>query len=392
MTGMQRLLESESETDPLAHLPGSKANELVKKIAQKLTPVPLRFVEDDAAAAAAAAKEEPKEGEVEVETVTVQKKVLEPHQFLHLHHMKTGGTSIDKLVRCAVNRLKKESMFDAPYFSIHECSRNRFTTCLMDPNASCRTSMKNAAVMSYCSALKYLDEFGWWELGKDSTQTTPFDQVNPVKAVTVLRDPIDRVWSMYRFQTKNCYKCRKLKDIYQQLEKGEDTGLDKLCLDQIQNHEVNNLLSTEWPLEVTDHVRLAGKDEIITTEDGTVKSADLLFDLMVREAIDNMKGFFTVVGITEELEETVKILGKVFPWLQEDANADLGTTSQCTLSHANKSPSNNRCAQENTHWDLPAHPDDETRALIAKYNQLDVQLYEAAVAYFSLQKEAMETL
>jgi len=101
LTGMQRLLESESETDPLARLPGSKANELVKKIAQKLTPVPLRFVEDDAAVAAAA-KEEPKEGEVEVETVTVQKKVLEPHQFLHLHHMKVRSVVIAVAIAIAI--------------------------------------------------------------------------------------------------------------------------------------------------------------------------------------------------------------------------------------------------------------------------------------------------
>jgi len=303
------------------------------------------------------------------EITTHKKNALIPHQFLHLHHMKTGGTSIDRLLRCAMDRLRNEGDYDVPYYSIHECSRKRFATCLTDPENTCREKMNGASVMSYCAALKYLDEFGWWLDG---------NKEQDIKAFTVLRHPVDRVWSMFRFQTKNCYKCTPLKEIYQKLEKGEDTGLDKLCLDQLQNHEVNNLLSTEWPLEVTqldtenniDHLDLSSK--------------------MVQEAVDNMKDFFTVIGITERLPETASILGKTFPWMSLEGNEDYGTTSQCELPHANASPKNNRCGEGNTHWDLPKQPDQETYDLIAKFNVLDMELYEAAVEYFELQVEALK--
>jgi hypothetical protein len=29
-----------------------------------------------------------------------------PKQLMHMHHMKTGGTSVDGLIRCALNRQK----------------------------------------------------------------------------------------------------------------------------------------------------------------------------------------------------------------------------------------------------------------------------------------------
>merc|ERR1712151_1196172 len=106
--------------------------------------------------------------------------------------------------------------------------------------------------MSYCAALKYLEEFGWWHNGNEE---------NSVKAFTVLRHPVDRVWSMYRFQTKNCYQCIPLKEIYEKIDNDEDTGLDALCLDQIRNHEVNNLLSTEFPLKPSEIVDTDNNDE-----------------------------------------------------------------------------------------------------------------------------------
>jgi len=368
MSGMERLLESEPEPEGVDV---TKEDELVKKIAAKLAPVALRFVDE--------------EGGVEVGEITAsnkntkergehQKRTLVPHQFLHLHHMKTGGTSIDRLLRCSMTRLKKEANYEVPYYSIHECSRTRFTKCLTDPNNSCRASMDKASVMSYCSALKFLDEFGWWHNNNEDQH---------VKAFTVLRHPVDRVWSMFRFQTKNCFKCQPLKEIYQNIEKGETSGLDKLCLDQLQNHEVNNLLSTEFPVEVSD----------LDIESPKTKAKHTaLAATMSQEAIDNMKGFFTVIGITEELSMTSAILGKVFPWMTLDGSDADGTTSQCQLPHANASPTNNRCGEKNTHWELANHPDQETHDLIVKHNSLDMELYEAAVSYFDLQKRALGLL
>jgi len=358
MSGMSRLLESEPEPSDLSRNLG-KEDALVKKIAEKLQPVALRFYGDEG-------EDGLEIGKIEANKDGEEKRTMVPHQFLHLHHMKTGGTSIDRLLRCAMTRLKKEANYIVPYFSIHECSRRRFSDCLTDKKHTCRAHMQTASVMSYCSALKFLDEFGWWHNNNEE---------NKVKAFTVLRHPVDRVWSMFRFQTKNCFKCQSLKDIYEKLEKGEDVGLDQLCLNQLKNHEVNNLLSTEWPLEVSELDY--EKDSELATK-------------MVQEAIDNMKGFFTVIGITEELPQTVAILGKVFPWMDLEGSEAEGTTSECSLPHANASPSNNRCGEGNTHWDLPEQPDQETVDLILKYNALDMELYESAVAYFQLQKQALE--
>lgn len=364
MSGMERLLQSELEPEDLR---SRKEEELLVKITEKLQPVSLRFhgengePEKEIEEATATKKSSAKSGED-------QKRTMVPHQFLHLHHMKTGGTSIDRLLRCSMDRLRREANYDVPYYSIHECSKKRFKDCLDNKENSCRVFMESASVMSYCAALKYLDEFGWWHNNNEE---------NKVKAFTVLRHPVDRVWSMFRFQTKNCYKCKPLKEIYEQLDAGEDTGLEKLCLDQIRNHEVNNLLSTDWPLEVSEL-------DVENNEEHAELSTS-----MIQEAIDNMKNFFTVIGITEDLPGTASILGTVFPWMDLDGSEEHGTTSQCKLPHANASPSNNRCGEKNTHWDLPKTPDQETIDLIVKHNALDMELYEAAVSYYELQKKAL---
>jgi hypothetical protein len=48
---------------------------------------------------------------------------LQPHQFLHLHHMKTEGTSIDHMMKCAMKRLREDLNYTVPYYYIHECSQ-----------------------------------------------------------------------------------------------------------------------------------------------------------------------------------------------------------------------------------------------------------------------------
>jgi len=366
LSGVERLLESEPEPEDEET---TKEQVLIEKIAKKLEPVDIRFYIDEEVKEALETGEfeTHKKGEEEEE----DKATMVPHQFLHLHHMKTGGTSIDRLLRCSMDRLKKEANYNVPYFTVHECSRNRFAQCLTDPENACRAKMEVASVLSYCAALKYLDEFGWWNDGNKD---------NEIKAFTVLRHPVDRVWSMFRFQTKNCYKCQPLKDIYEKLEAGEDTGVDKLCLAQLQNHEVNNLLSTEWPLEVTE-----------LDFENNIEHLDMS-SKMVQEAVDNMKDFFTIIGITERLPETAELLGTTFPWMNLEPSEEYETTSQCELPHANASPKNNRCGEDGkSHWDLPKQPDQETYDLILKHNALDMELYEAAVAYFELQVKALES-
>jgi hypothetical protein len=284
---------------------------------------------------------------------------LQPHQFLHLHHMKTGGTSMDHMMKCAMKRMEEDLNYTVPYYNIHECARGKFRRCVANDDDPCRHEFEDSAIMSYCAPMFHLDKFGWMD--------------ESVPAFTVLRQPVDRVWSMFRFETRSCYSCKNLTEIYDRIDRNDTNGLDGLCLAQLQNHEVTRLLTTDWPEDASE-------------------------DDMLAEAVENMKSFFTVIGLTEELILTSQILGKVFPWLNTTIH---GSRTYCQLPHDNGSPKNNHCIRNpsgkgdgtihTTHWDLPSHPDEETRKAIEAHNQLDLRLYEAAVQYFELQKQAMAT-
>jgi hypothetical protein len=205
----------------------------------------------------------------------------------------------------------------------------------------------HTAFLSYCAPLKDLPTFEW-----------NLDEDNPIHALTVLRHPVNRVWSMYRFQTKNCYQCRTLKEVYEKYDSmPPSTGIDN-CRSQLMDHQTRNMLTS---VNVTD-------------------------DVKVEQAIADMNNFFTFVGLTEDITATAAIAGKVFPWLAEHMN---GTQWTCPFPHKNSSPQNNGCGPGGTHWDLPDHPDEETAQLIMQHNPLDMKVYEAAAELFALQKEAL---
>ncbi len=299
-------------------------------------------------------------GKLRPKTLLVdENKALQSHQFLHLHHMKTGGTSIDHMLKCARERLTQDLGYSVHHYSIHECARGQFRRCVSNSTDPCRAEMDNAATMSFCSALKHVLRFGW-------------DDSDRIHALTVLRHPVERVWSMYRFETRMCYQCKNLTDVYDLIDNGGTYGYDSLCLAQLQNHETANLLTSDWPEGASD-------DEIVA------------------EAIENLKSFFTVIGLTEELTLSVEILGATFPWLNKTID---GSMQRCSLPHDNSSPISNHCIMNertdggkgfiSSHWDLPDHPDDATRKAIEAHNQLDLKVYEAAVQYFKLQKLAFE--
>ena len=289
---------------------------------------------------------------------------LTRHQFLHLHHMKTGGTSLDSLIECGMHRLKK--IVQLNYTNIHECNPEHYRKCVSGESERCLSSVRDAAVMSYCAPLKDLaTPFQWMQQPNDPQQSLH-------AAVTVLRHPVARVWSMFRFQTKICYQCRELKDIYAELDKGGDAGLQDTCRLQLLNHQARNLLFK-------------------SPENGVPDTDD-----HAEEAIHNLKTVFSMVGITEDMPNTAAIAGKVFPWLAKEADwrqvfdADRlsGDSSTCALPHRNASPKNNHC-KNGKHWNLPDYPDKETAAAILAHNQVDLKVYEAGVKQFELQKLAL---
>lgn len=292
-----------------------------------------------------------------------EKGELLPHQFLYLHHMKTGGTSVDHMLKCAMERLADTQNISVPYFTTHENWHGRFNDCVLDASNDCRPKIERSAMMSFCGPLLYLEKLGWRDGNHWKQSDTTF-------AITVLRHPVDRVWSMFRAQTRMCYRCKNLTEIYELMDSGGNMDIyDSLCLKQLSNQQVGRLVTTNWP-------SYAPNEEVTA------------------EAIDNMKSMFTVVGLTEELEFTQTMLGGLFPWFNVSVE---GSSKTCNLPHDNRSPVNNLCNRhkdsngkwKSSHWDLPSHPDDETRKAIEAHNQMDIKLYEAAVLQFELQKRAL---
>eukprot|EP00538_Stauroneis_constricta_P008921 CAMPEP_0119558550 /NCGR_PEP_ID=MMETSP1352-20130426/10858_1 /TAXON_ID=265584 /ORGANISM="Stauroneis constricta, Strain CCMP1120" /LENGTH=391 /DNA_ID=CAMNT_0007605937 /DNA_START=36 /DNA_END=1211 /DNA_ORIENTATION=- len=292
---------------------------------------------------------------------------LPPHQFMHLHHMKTGGTSVDDLLKCSVKRMQQVQHYQAKHMSLHECNGSHFKKCLEHTNELCQKSLDDTALLSYCAPLKYLTDFKW--TSEEKANRPDF------AAITVLRHPAERVWSNFRFATKGCYKCNELKNVYKAYEDNtlEAIGMrnESLCVRQMLNHQTFNLLSSK---------------RFDKYKEGLVEVPEEDQEEMVKEAIDNMKNFFTMIGITEELGTFGQMIPKVFPFM---ATTLEGSHRACHLPHSNKSPTNNKCIDNKEHWDLPSHPDKETQNIIEKHNQMDIKLYEAAVKQFQLQKKAL---
>ena len=258
------------------------------------------------------------------------------------------STAMDGLIGCAMNRIKTDLGLAIDYMNIHECSPAKYQRCVSGQSAKCMQRMRNAAFLSYCAPLKDLHIFDWG-----------VNEEFPVHALTVLRHPVDRVWSMYRFQTKACYGCKTLKEVYESYSHYNPDGIGlPNCAGQLMNHQTRNMLTT-----------------VNVTNEGKVE-----------QAISDMHNFFTFVGLTEDMPATANMVGKIFPWLAEHMN---GTVRDCPFPHKNSSPSNNGCGPGGTHMPLPDHPDEETVQLIIEHNQMDMKVYEAAVELFELQKKVL---
>jgi len=348
-----------------------------------------------------------------------------PKQFMHMHHMKTGGTSMDGLIHCALQRqlqfhdnraIKYSSMSECGsavrmcmdklatglnasvinnvFFQNDEAGRpitdapfdpaiGEFETTVEDLNI-CQTS--DCGVMSYCASLHTVRTFGWKDVDK----------------ITVIRNPIDRAWSMYRFTLQSCYHCKELKDVLMEVANGTFIGRSKSvndgqasnfvydpsdsCAVQMIGHQATNLLSSIDLYNVANDVRFPREKEI------------------VEEAVKNLRESFTWIGITDRLAESVDGFRAIFPFLAENLTEAMFSMSQqfeakgqqdvdfsfpdgyidtkgCPLEHKNEGrvPS---CGTKEM--------DDETVQLILKLNNRDMAVYQAAVERFELQMEVLE--
>ena len=302
--------------------------------------------------------------------------------------------------------------------------------------------MQRASVASFCAPLRDLSAFDWTTTmssppketpshGSTTTTTTATPTTtttlpNPSwHAVTVLRDPVDRVWSMYRFKTKFCYACLSLAEVYAVIANGtyqnhfvKTMGPNYAppyahhCASQLQNHMTRNLLvrtptlpgstpTANWTMEDYDALLWSNTTTTTTamTTNWTPDQLKAARSALVQQAVEDLHSVFTIVGLTEELPLTRRMVGHVFPWLAQtlnvgsdgkNHNTSTKPPQQCVLPHANASPRNNRCGPDGiSHWDLPPHPSAADAALIRQYNALDMQVYQAAQRQFALQQVAL---
>ena len=335
-----------------------------------------------------------------------------PHQLLHLHHMKTGGTSMDSLLRCAVTRWQKVLVATynvstatnvsvtvhnhtmsspsssitmprymsgtsnmIPYNVIHECNEFAYTKCRTGEDAPCLDRVNHSSVLSYCAPLMDLKDFGWQSPHEQELQSQIPNEKAPIQkpdnhlprqhrsphVITVLRHPVDRVWSQFRFRTKMCYSCRNLTDVYESIANGVNLH-SPLCQDQLFDHQTRNLVSSWLPNNT---------------------------EQMLDEATYNIKHYVTFLGLTSNMNDTAKMVGMLFPFMNETLDESLKNSDTCPMPHRNASPLNNRCLPNGRHWELPSHPDEATVQAILKYNPMDAKLYERALLHFEYQKRAL---
>jgi hypothetical protein len=355
---------------------------------------------------------------------TLQLSAEAPKQFMHMHHMKTGGTSLDGLIRCSLQRQKDlNDGTSINYNSMSECG-SRVKSCMsslakeldaqvvsnvfyrndekgeaqidkkhsFDPADEtldlpvedlnvCKTSEAN--VMSYCASLHAVRTFGWKGVDK----------------VTVIRDPIDRAWSMYRFSLNGCYKCMELKEVLRQIangtfstrrnREGDDPFVydpNDSCAVQMIGHQSTNLLSSVELYNAANDVRFLREKEI------------------VEEAVRNLREEFTWIGITGEIVQSIDAIRTVFPFLAENLNdaakeaAGIMEKSGLAVQDGFSLPEgyvDKGCPFE--HRNAGRDPscgtkelDEETISLIKILNNRDVAVYKAAVERFELQNEVLE--
>jgi len=155
--------------------------------------------------------------------------------------------------------------------------------------------------------------------------------------------------------------------VYEDIDNGDtEKYAGGVCLPQLSNHITRNLQK---------NIHVKDLDTIVLSDEERLA-----------DAIDSIQNRFTVVGVIEQLEETIKHFTYSFPWLSEQLK---DSDDKCYFPHSNGSPLNNGCGEGGEHWPLPHKPDEETRRAIENHNRLDIKVYQAALDRFELQKTAM---
>ena len=321
---------------------------------------------------------------------------MSAHSLVHLHHMKTGGTSMDDLLKCTCKDQKSSTKCKSVktthlrlslgclhcaqvliswstsllvvfvldrLFELSECDEGSVEECYDSPSCN---EYEHATLMSYCTSMYDIDRFGW----------------NDARLVSTMRNPVDRVWSLYRFESRKvgkankppCFNCLPLADVYAMLDNGtidEIPHTTEVCKRSLSNYMTqfftDEALRGDAPLNYSvQNTPLAEQQQIMDA------------------AFFNMWNRSALVLHTEDLSNGG------FAMLQHMAPGLFGSPDQdaddlaCTFQHDNASPDENACGAT-----LAKEPDDETRRLIIEHNQLDNLLFKSSQRMYDMQKQLL---
>eukprot|EP00750_Incisomonas_marina_P010997 INCI16329.12.p1 GENE.INCI16329.12~~INCI16329.12.p1 ORF type:complete len:301 (-),score=33.12 INCI16329.12:168-1070(-) len=292
---------------------------------------------------------------------------MNTQSIMLLHQMKTGGTSISKLLHCACHALRSSAA--CKMYSLSECTEGSIERCF--DNDECQGRVQNATVMSYCTSLYDVDRFGW----------------GSSRLFSVLRHPVDRIWSLYRFESRKiggngppCFNCAPLADVYEMLDNGtldELPGTSDVCKRSLSNYMTqfysgNQLRGAGLPYD-TRALPVTKQKELMLT------------------SFFNMWNRSSLVLHTEDLDDGgFRMLQALAPDLFGRSGSGHGAGdgsgggrggAPCLLEHDNASPDLDACGRE-----LASTPDERTRQLILDHNELDVLLYKSSLRMYDLQE------
>lgn len=167
----------------------------------------------------------------------------------------------------------------------------------------------------------------------------------PSQYVTVLREPVSRIGSLYHFQRLNESKYGHLN----QVRLGEDTDI---------SHFVRNPPYAEVDNGMTR--RISGLSPPI----GQCNQD------MLERAISNLKESFAVVGLSDRFDETVVLMSQVFGWREPPLYYPKNINTERPTGEA---------------------PDAKIQALLEERNAFDVELYRVALEIFDEQTARLGT-
>jgi len=125
--------------------------------------------------------------------------------------------------------------------------------------------------------------------------------------------------------------------------------------------------------------QLRGVEEPYSVADTPMSSQKKMF----LRAYFNMWNRSTIILHTEDLSDGgLRMLQKLAPELLGSTSST--SSSQCTISHDNASPDADACGRI-----LDSKPDERTRNLIIKHNQLDILMYKSAMRMYEIESEVL---